>query len=156
VRQRLPTETLAVLDQAFPETHLLTPTLLPKLQDERAEWVLKFAGFDRGQQAWGGRSVQLGWQHTDETWRATLMRYVDLPFPVVAQRLAASVKLSVGYFNSAGHQKLLADGNTRLRSFFVRHGHEAQACGTHLTVVADAGAVSESTRAVQAPVRFSP
>ena len=74
------------LDRCIPETHLLTDELLPQLQRGRSAWVLKFAGFDSGQQAWGGRSLQVGLQHDDASWLDVLQRYLALPFPVVAQR----------------------------------------------------------------------
>ena len=44
-----------VLARCLPETVLLRPAEVARLADERERWVLKFAGFDNGQQAWGGR-----------------------------------------------------------------------------------------------------
>ena len=147
-------DVLHTLDHCIPKTRLLTPDLLPQLQHERSDWVLKFAGFDSGQQAWGGRSVQLGLHHTHASWIEVLHRYLDLPFPVVAQRIAPSMSLDIGYVDEHGEQQVMCDGNTRLRSFFLRDGDDVNVCGTHLTVSGGMMQVSESTAAVQSAIVF--
>jgi hypothetical protein len=145
-------EVLAELDRCIPETRLLTVALLPQLQRERQYWVLKFAGFDSGQQAWGGRSLQLGVQHDDDSWNQILQHYLKLPFPVVAQRAMPSARLNIAYFDLHGATQWMRDGNTRLRSFFLRDGNAVHSRGSHLTVSGGATQVSESVSSVQAPV----
>jgi hypothetical protein len=50
--------------------------------------------------------------------------------------------------------QVMADGHTRLRTFFLRDGDVSVACGSHLTVSGGTMRVSEGTDAVQAPVVF--
>ena len=145
-------KTSEVLDMCIPETHLLTPNTFQHIVNTRAEWVLKFAGFDSGQQAWGGRSLQVGARHTDTSWHDILQRYLDLPFPVVAQRSAPSAILNIDYFDEQDQVQRLLNGRTRLRSFMLRG---AGALGSHLTVVGGVGGVSEGTGAVQMPIHFA-
>jgi hypothetical protein len=155
VRQRLDPSTLAILDGCIPETLLLTDTVLPRLTAEKDDWILKFAGYDSGNQAWGGRSLQIGSQHTAASWREVLGRYEQLPFPVVAQRLVPSTRVDIAYRGQGGEQQLMKQGTTRLRVFLLREEEEtAVACGVHLTVAAGTMQVSEATDAVQAPVVF--
>lgn len=140
-----------VLGRCLPETVLLRTAELPRLLAERERWVLKFAGFDRGQQAWGGRSLQFGLAHPPAGWEAVLRRYLALPFPVVAQRLAPSAAVDIDYIDGAGQPQTLPAGATRLRAFFWRGQPPA---GVHLTVSGGTMQVSEATDAVQAPVLF--
>src|SRR5690606_10825358 len=66
VRERLAQaqpEVLSVLDRCIPETYLLQPEVLPRLRAKKDEWVIKYAGFDSQNQAWGGRSLHLGLTH---------------------------------------------------------------------------------------------
>jgi hypothetical protein len=153
VRRRIAADDLAVLDRYIPETRLLEPDLLPQLQRERHEWVLKYAGYDRGNRAWGGRSLQIGAQHTSGSWADLLRQYAELPWPVVAQRIAPTMKIDIAYRDVDDDVRWL-HGGTRLRSFFVRTGDKVTACGSHLTVSGGAMQVSESMDAVQAPVVF--
>jgi hypothetical protein len=142
-------------DGCIPETLLLTDTVLPRLTAEKDDWILKFAGYDSGNQAWGGRSLQIGSQHTAASWREVLGRYEQLPFPVVAQRLVPSTRVDIAYRGQGGEQQLMKQGTTRLRVFLLREEEEtAVACGAHLTVAAGTLQVSEATDAVQAPVVF--
>ena len=143
---------LDTLNHCIPETHLLTPDTLPNFLDTRQDWVLKFAGFDSSQQAWGGRSLQVGAQHTDYSWRGILQRYLELPFPVVAQRVAPTAIMSMDYADTSSKRCTLIAGRTRLRSFLMR---DSGAVGSHLTVAEGRGGVSESITSVQAPIRFS-
>ena len=145
-------KTSEVLDTCIPETHLLTSDTVRYLSDTRAEWMLKFAGFDSGQQAWGGRSLQVGARHTDTSWRDILQYYLDLPFPVVAQRSAPSAILNIDYLDEQDQVQRLLNGRTRLRSFMLR---SAGVLGSHLTVVGGVGGVSEGTGAVQMPIHFA-
>lgn len=146
---------LTWLDQAIPETHLVTPELLPQLINEQAHWILKFAGFDAGNQAWGGRSLQIGAQLTPIEWQYRLQRYLDLPFPTVAQRLTPSLQLDIDFYDSSGNVQQMRNGNTRLRTFFLRNTDgAASALGSHLTVSGGTLQVSEATDAVQAPMAF--
>lgn len=148
---------LAILDRALPSTLLLEDTHLELLIAEQQDWVVKFAGFDRDNQAWGGRSLQIGAQHTAETWRRTLEQYLALPWPTVAQRVAPSQRVDLAYFDHQDEVHWLRQGHTRLRTFFLRNpGPEGNVLvgGSHLTVAAAGGAVAESRSAVQAPVSF--
>jgi hypothetical protein len=163
VRAALPRDVLAVLDYHLPETQLLQSSDLHSLAQSKDHWVLKFAGFDSGQQAWGGRSLQIGAQHTDASWRRVLEHYLDLPFPVVAQRLTPTAQVDVDYVDAAGNMRTMHNGFTRLRTFFLRGaspspigrgGRAVRACGSHLTLSGGSMQVSESTDSVQAPVIF--
>ncbi|MFN8443379.1 MAG: hypothetical protein U0175_21560 [Caldilineaceae bacterium] len=148
-------QALLWLNQAIPETNLLTPDLLPQLVSERAHWILKFAGFDAGNQAWGGRSLQIGAQLTAAEWQDQLQRYLDLPFPIVAQRLTPSQLVDIDFYDSSGNLQQMHQGTTRLRTFFLRDRNGASAAlGSHLTVSGGKLQVSEATDAVQAPIIF--
>src|SRR5262249_22963518 len=132
-----------------------------RLSEERADWVVKYAGFDRDNQAWGGRSLRIGAQHTPEAWQATLHRCLDLPWPVVAQRAISTAHIDIAYIDAHNALRWMRQGATRLRSFFLRDTTEflgadrAIVCGAHLTVSGGTFQVSESTDAVQAPVVFA-
>ena len=154
VRARLQPAEIATLERALPETRPLDASWAERIQAEREGWVLKFAGFDGGQQAWGGRSLQAGAAMSDAEWRAVVRRYLELPFPCVAQRSAPSAEMSVNWVDGAERRALR--GRTRLRSFLIRIGSagEVRACGAHLTVADSGLGVSESVTAVQAPVWF--
>lgn len=154
VRKQITPSDLTTLDQCIPDTRVLRPDLLSQLQRDQAGWVLKFAGYDHGNQAWGGRSLQIGAQHTAESWSAILQRYLALPFPVVAQRAAPSARTDIAYLDANDDTQWLRRGNTRLRSFMLREADRVTACGAHLTVSGGTMQVSESTDAVQAPVAF--
>ena len=153
VRERLGSQpdVLATLDRCLPETLLLTPATLPALLDEREEWVIKFAGFDGDNRAWGGRSLRFGGDGTVDEWRSALYEAVELPWPVVAQRLVPSARLDLDYNDARGTAARLTGGHTRLRTFLLRDAGNVLAAGSHLTFSARA-AVSEATDAVQAPV----
>ncbi len=152
VRARLQPGEIATLERALPETRLLDATWAERVQAEREGWVLKFAGFDSGQQAWGGRSLRLGAAQTDAEWRAFVQGYLALPFPCVAQRSAPSGEVAIDWVDGAARRTLR--GRTRLRSFLVRIGSEVRVCGSHLTVADGGHGVSESVTSVQAPVVF--
>ncbi len=147
---------LAAVDACIPETVMLTDAVMQRLVRERRDWVVKFAGFDQGNSAWGGRSLQVGAQFTDDAWSEVLRQYNDLPFPVVAQRNAPTRRASVFYYDERGATQLLVDGATRLRAFFLRETRtsESRAVGVHITVSAKQTQVSEASDAVQAPVAF--
>jgi hypothetical protein len=154
VRERL-ANALPVLDSCIPETVLLQETSLSRLIKEKDAWVVKYAGFDGGNQAWGGRSLQLGTQHSLDSWQQVLHQCLDLPWPVVAQRIVPSAQIDMAYLDARGEMQLMHQGTTRLRTFFLRDNEtEAIACGSHLTVSGGTSQVSEATDAVQAPVIF--
>lgn len=157
VRQRIANENAAalpVLDRCLPETILLTPETAPTILADKDRWVVKFAGYDSGQQAWGGRSLQIGTQHTTASWQVTLQAYVNLPWPVVAQRLMPSAQVEIAYLDSQDQRQWLQNGHTRLRVFFLRNAEQVNAVGAHITVRGGTLQVSEATDAVQAPVVF--
>ncbi len=145
---------LTVLERCLPETRLLQPGLLPRLLEERETWLIKYAGFDGGNQSWGGRSLQVGRDYTADEWRRALEQALALPWPVVAQRLAPSAQVDIGYGDAQGQVQVMRQGTTRLRTFFVRDGDETLACGSHVTVSGGGLQVSEATDSVQAPVVF--
>ena len=152
---------LAVLDQCIPETHLLHSELFKQLLSEKDDWVLKFAGFDSGNQAWGGRSLQIGARQSAEAWRQSLQQYAALPWPVVVQRAAPSIQVDIAYSDAQEKVGWLRQGTTRLRSFMLRNGTSQSSDertglvgGSHITVSGGAMQVSESTDAVQAPVIY--
>lgn len=155
VRERLNAEPgiLTTLDNCLPETRLLTPEALPALLDEREAWVIKYAGFDGNNQAWGGRSLRIGRDCPADAWHSSLCEAIDLPWPVVAQRLVPSARIDLDTYDARGAVGRLTGGHTRLRAFLLRDGDNVLAAGSHLTVAAQA-AVSEATDAVQAPVVF--
>jgi len=142
-------ETLAILDRCIPETMLLDERSAARVLRERSDWVLKYAGFDQGEAAWGGRSLQLGASHSEAEWAELVGRALGYPWPVVAQRATPSAQLAVAYVDTQGQQQIL-HGTTRLRAFMLRNS--APGCyGVHLTVAGSAN-VAEATDAVQAPV----
>jgi hypothetical protein len=148
---------LATLDRAIPETLLVRPTTVARLRREQHNWVVKYAGYDRGNQAWGGRSLQVGMQRTGDEWARILDSCLELPWPVVAQRVASTARIDIAYADSDGNLAWMRQGATRLRSFILRDGAAAPAvtvAGTHLTVSSAAMQVSEGTDTVQAPVVF--
>ena len=150
------TSALAVLDRCIPETVLVRSETVARLAQEREDWVVKYAGFDRGNQAWGGRSLRIGMQHTPEQWQATLQSCLELPWPVVAQRAVPTAHVGIAYADAENAACWMRDGATRLRAFLLREGATgAAACGVHLTVSGGTLQVSEGTGAVQAPVVFS-
>ncbi|MFL5807250.1 MAG: hypothetical protein ACJ8CR_36660 [Roseiflexaceae bacterium] len=143
---------LDTLDRCIPETLVIQPQIIPQLRQERPGWVVKYAGYDRGNQAWGGRSLQIGALHSPETWDRLLQIFLELPWPCVAQRVVPTARLDIAYMDERDILHWMRQGATRLRSFMLRdHG---LVCGTHLTVASAAPHVSESTAAVQAPVVF--
>jgi hypothetical protein len=152
VRAMLQPDALAVLDRCIPETLLLDATRAQQIQSERANWVLKFAGFDHDEAAWGGRSLQLGGNHSDETWAAVVARYRDLPWPVVAQRTTPSVTVELASVDQQGGEAVFA-GVARVRAFLLRDPLPG-VYGVHLTA-AQSNNVAESTGAVQAPILFA-
>jgi hypothetical protein len=160
VRDRLAathSEALAVLARCLPETHLLQAGLLSRLIAEKDSWVIKFAGFDSQNQAWGGRSLQFGPNHTGESWRQVLNDYLDLPWPVVAQRLVPSATVDITYVDPQDRPRTMVQGHTRLRSFMLRDprcADQVWVAGSHLTVSGGTMQVSEAVDAVQAPVVF--
>jgi len=154
VRTRLQSDTIATLEPALPETRLLDVSCAARTGAEREKWALKFAGFDSGQQAWGGRSLQVGAPMSDTAWKAVIRRYLKLPFPCVAQRSAPSAEVMIDWVD--GERNRTLRGRTRLRSFLIRMGRSAEvrACGSHVTIAVSGHGVSESVTAVQVPVKF--
>ena len=144
---------LATLDRGIPETRLLLPEIVAQLRAEQNEWVIKYAGFDRGEQAWGGRSLVVGAQHTPAQWAELLHARLALPWPVVAQRSAPSARIEIDY-KKAGGETARMHGTTRLRSFLLREANGAMIAGTHLTVAGGSGRVAEGMDTVQGPIVF--
>ncbi|HXV42995.1 MAG TPA: hypothetical protein VEC96_08020, partial [Anaerolineae bacterium] len=145
---------LPVLDGCIPETLLLQENNVARLATEKDAWLVKYAGFDGGNQAWGGRSLQLGLNHSAESWRQALAQALEIPWPVVAQRLVPSAQIDIAYTDAHNETQMMRQGTTRLRTFFLRRDAETVACGSHLTVSGGTIQVSEATDAVQAPVVF--
>jgi hypothetical protein len=143
---------LETLDHCIPETLLIQPETIAQLRQERPEWVVKYAGYDRGNQSWGGRSLHIGALHSPETWERVLQTILDLPWPCVAQRSVPTARVDIAYLDERDTLRWMRQGTTRLRSFLLRD--YSPACGTHLTVAGATPHVSESTAAVQAPVVF--
>ena len=156
IRNRLDAGTIAVLERCIPETTLLTTANISRLVAEKESWMIKFAGFDEGNEAWGGRSVRFGVSFSHDAWRELLHEAAQLAWPVVAQRLTVSQQLTIDYYRPDGSIGTLYDGFTRLRTFFLRHrkGEESTHCGSHLTVTSGTMQVSEASDAVQTPVLF--
>jgi hypothetical protein len=147
---------LTTLDQCLPETILLTGETIQRLVAERDAWVVKYAGFDQGNLAWGGRSLHIGAASSRADWTDLLHRLLALPWPVIAQRNTPSLKIDIPYFDAANTVHWLHNGSTRLRAFFLRdpqHHERSYVVGAHITVTGDVN-VAESTSAVQAPVHF--
>jgi hypothetical protein len=159
VRQRVAAinaSALTTLDQCLPETILITGETMPRLVAEKDDWVVKYAGFDQGNQAWGGRSLHIGAHSKCADWTAHLHSLLALPWPVVAQRTTPSLKIDISYFDAAGAVHWLCNGTTRLRAFFLRDPQRRDGVfvgGAHITVT-DSVKVGESTTAVQAPIDF--
>jgi len=144
-----------VLDRCLPETRLLTLEAIPLLFAEREGWLIKYAGFDGGNRAWGGRSLQFGRDYGPTAWQKLLCEAAALPWPVVAQSLTPSAQLDITYYDEAGQERMLLGATTRLRSFLLRDmTGRVDTLGTHLTAAAGSMAVAESVAAVQTPVRF--
>lgn len=158
VRARLTTinpDFPVILGRCLPETHLLTPEAIPMLLAEQETWLIKYAGFDGDNMAWGGRSLQCGQDHSPPTWEKIVHTAAELPWPVVAQHLAPSAQLDVTYYDESGEERFLQGATTRLRSFLMRDANgRVDALGTHLTAAAGGMAVAESVAAVQTPIRF--
>jgi hypothetical protein len=150
---------LPVLDAVLPETLLVTESTHERLVAEQPGWVLKFAGFDGGNQAWGGRSLQVGASLAAEVWRTAVDEAICLPWPVVAQRLIPSMQATMRHVGGAGGPSGVVTGPTRLRSFFLRahEGSAVQVAGVHVTVSPASGGVrvSEALESVQAPAIFA-
>lgn len=145
----------AVLGRCLPDTRVLTSQSLPAPLAEREQWIVKYAGFDGDNRAWGGRSIEFGRDHSDASWASVLNGAAALPWPVVAQRLAPSARIDIDYFDGDGHVRRMQDGVTRLRSFLLRgRDGDCRALGSHLTVSSEER-VSESIAAVQAPIVFT-
>jgi hypothetical protein len=148
------TDALAVLDNSIPETRLLQPETIATIVEQKDDWLIKYAGFDGDNQAWGGRSLRVGRHCSAESWRTILTEALALPWPVVAQRIVPSAQVDLAYLDAANHVRLMRQGTTRLRVFFLRHEPEIIVCGPHLTVSGGTMQVSEATDAIQAPVVF--
>lgn len=159
VRDRIDSQdaaALPVLDRCLPETLLLQAGHLDRLLAEKDEWLLKYAGFDGGQQAWGGRSLRVGAQHSAQEWERLLRLSLGLPWPIVAQRLIPSAQVDIAYVDAEDREQVLRNGTTRLRVFLLRDNlGEVTACGAHVTVSGGTMQVSEGTEAVQGPVIFA-
>ena len=148
---------LALLDRTIPETVLLERHQLARLRRQQEQGVVKFAGFDRGNQAWGGRSLRLGAATSAMQWEDLLVQSLRLAWPVVAQWAVPSAQLAINYYDEFEQPATLC-GATRLRSFLLRppaKGADAWVGGAHLTVTAGSAKVAESTVAVQTPVEFA-
>jgi hypothetical protein len=154
VRERLPAGALAILDACLAKTWLLTAENLPRLLDDKDDWILKFAGYDDSGQDWGGRSLQAGRACSPAAWEAAVRSALDLPWPVIAQPFLPSQRVDIAYWSPDGTQKRLNNANTRLRSFLLRQEEGVAACGTHLTASANQLLVAESTDTVQTPVLY--
>ncbi len=147
---------LTTLDRCIPTTLLLTPNNAGKVLAEKDSWVVKFAGYDQEQQAWGGRSVQIGAQHQPADWQTIITDYLALDCPVVAQVLTPSQRVDIAYLDQQDQVQWLYGGHSRLRVFLLRaavRGHHWVG-GAHVTVSPDRMQVSEATTSVQAPVVF--
>lgn len=160
VRRHLAADDLATLDRCIPETIVVQPETAGQLRDERETWVVKYAGYDRSNLAWGGRSLEIGALHTSDTWARILDECLTLPWPVVAQRMTPTARIDIAYFDPADQQCWMRNGATRLRSFMLRNPasdlkhDKVTVCGSHVTVSGGAAHVAEGTNAVQAPVVF--
>lgn len=145
---------LTILDTCIPETRLLQPETMADIVDQKDDWIIKYAGFDGDNQAWGGRSLRVGCQCSSEDWQKAVAQALALPWPVVAQRIVPSAQLDLAYLDPTNKVKLMRQGTTRLRVFFLRHEPEIIVCGPHLTASGGTMQVSEATDAIQAPVVF--
>ena len=86
-----------------------------------------------------------------DAWLSSLCEAIELPWPVVAQRLVPSERVDINYYDANDNVRRLPRAHTRLRSFLLRDGDDVCDAGTHLTACA-APPVSEATDAVQTPV----
>jgi hypothetical protein len=160
LRQQLATHApaaLDTLDRCIPATLLVEPATVAQLRREQRDWVVKYAGYDRGNLAWGGRSLQAGMQRTSDEWARILDSCLELPWPVVAQRVVPTARIDIAYTHVDGTIDWMRQGATRLRSFMLRDDSPTPAvtiAGTHITVSSAAMQVSEGTDTVQAPVVF--
>jgi hypothetical protein len=157
LRARIAPDALEILARCIPQTLLVEPATVAQLRREQRDWVVKYAGYDHGNLAWGGRSLQVGIQHSREAWARILERCLELPWPVVAQRVVTTARIDIAYAQRDGNVAWMHRGATRLRSFMLRDGAAAPwatVVGTHLTVSSAAMQVSEGTDTVQAPVVF--
>ncbi|MDW8270715.1 MAG: hypothetical protein RMN24_16265, partial [Anaerolineae bacterium] len=146
---------LAVLENALCESHLLRPDNAANFVATKDQWLVKFAGFDSDQQAWGGRSLQIGLDYAKNDWYDLLRRAAALPWPVIVQRIVPSLRLDIPYYAPDGTSHTLTDAATRLRCFFLRHDNGRIAvAGAHVTAAHTRLRVAEATDAVQAPVRW--
>jgi hypothetical protein len=121
-------DVLDVLDDCIPETLLLQPETITRLRREQPEWVIKYAGFDHGNQAWGGRSLQVGALHTPDAWERILHTSLELPWPVVAQRFMPTARLDIAYLDPQDRPRWMRQGATRLRAFMLRGGQSPPLC----------------------------
>ena len=167
IRARLAAETVATLERCIPETILLAHNTIDDLVHDKDSWLIKFAGFDQSNAAWGGRSVRFGRGYSDldrlvrgvDRWRAELEVAAQLDWPVVGQRLASTQQVTLDHFLPDGSITTLNNGYSRLRTFFLRSNVTDTAntvhCGSHLTVTGKTMNVSEhADGVVQAPVVF--
>jgi hypothetical protein len=148
------TRLLGVLENSICETHLLLPDTVHRFVADKDEWLLKFAGFDDAQQAWGGRSLRIGLGYTKNGWRTLLHRAAALAWPVIIQRLTPSLRLNITYIAADGTTQVLTNAGTRLRCFFLRHDDRVAVAGAHLTACQDGLRVTEAVNAVQTPVSW--
>jgi hypothetical protein len=146
---------LATLDRCLPPTHLLDAATAVMVAGDKNNWVLKYAGFDGGHGSWGGASLHVGLHHSSASWQTVIDHYLRLPWPVVAQRVTPSLVTDVAYLDEADQIRVLVNGRSRLRVFFLRQpGGAAVPCGAHVTFSGGQVQVSESVSAVQAPLLF--
>ncbi|MDX1612935.1 MAG: hypothetical protein R3300_01420 [Candidatus Promineifilaceae bacterium] len=156
VRARLGASGLQALDRCLPETVLLAPEQCEQLTAEQPEWVVKLAGFDDGELAWGGHSLTVGAECSAVEWRRVLTQYAALPWPVVAQRAVPSTRIDIAFLDEHDQPRRLPNGRTRLRVFLLRQEDDQVAvCGAHVTVSDGSSGVAEGLEAVQAPVVFT-
>ena len=142
---------LKILDRCIPETHLLTQENASKFEKVKDSWVIKFAGYDGGNQSWGGLSLTVGLSQTQAAWQAAIRRCLALPWPVVAQRVAPSLAQDVAYFAPNGTRQTMHNGRSRLRVFFVRG---LPASGAHITFSGNTMQVSVGITAGQSPIKW--
>ena len=158
IRRRLDDATLGVLDLCIPETMVVNAAALPKLLDEQAEWLIKYAGFDVGGESWGGQSINFGRELTPTAWREMLLESQRLAWPVVAQRVAMTTRVSLAHYQENGTYVAGQKGYSRLRTFFLRRdiggGGETMHCGSHLTVTAEMNVSEQAQGAIQTPIEF--
>ncbi len=159
--QQLGEKDLVVLDRCLPLTILLTGESFNRVFDEQDDWVVKYAAYDGANQTGGGQSLEIGRQHTRDMWHKVLERCLASPWPVVAQRAVPPAREGLHHLDARDKIVRLADGHTRLRTFFIRDDRESLsssrrsiACGSHITVSEGSAAVAEGLNAVQAPAVF--